>query len=106
LCLLADEPVNAAVLGHVVDRGEAPVLGFQINGKKIKVNPDRGKGAVPQDFLQREDVTAIHQVVLGKSVSESVGGTPHTADIGLFTAAPQHLLDSVPSERQPISTQE
>ena len=57
---------------------------------------------MPQYFLQAEDITAVQKVIAGEGMPQCVRRATNPRDTGFPAVAPQHLLDAVSGEGQPI----
>ncbi len=64
--------MKALVSHQGVCRRETPVLALQVTGKRVDVDSDRSQAGMPQDLLQAEDISAIHEVVLGECVADGM----------------------------------
>ncbi len=64
------------------------MLLLDIGAKKIKISAYGSQARVPEDFLKTEDVTAVYQVALGKSMSEGMRRTAYARYACSLTAAP------------------
>ena len=61
---------------------------------------------MPKDFLKAEDIAAVYQVALGKSMAKGMRGTANSRYACPLTAAPEHLLDTASRQRQSVIAQE
>lgn len=78
------------------------MLRLYIGGKKIQIHSHRGQAGMPQYFLQAEDITAVQKVIAGEGMPQCVRRATNPPDTGFLAVAPQHLLDAVSGEGQPI----
>ena len=70
------------------------MLLLDIGAEKINVSAYRSQAGVPENFLKAEDIAAVYQVALGKSMAEGMRRTAYSRYACPFTATPQHLLDT------------
>ncbi len=70
------------------------MLLLDIGTKKIKISAYGGQAGVAEDFLKTEDVTAVYQVALGKSMAKGMRRTANSRYACSLTATPEHLLDA------------
>jgi len=64
------------------------VLLLDIGTEKIKISSYGSQTGVPKDFLKTEDVAAVYQVALGKSMAKGMRGAANPRYACPLTAAP------------------